>query len=113
MRRRWACRSGCWRLACGAASRKHGGTLAGAPVERLQKTLALDAHQPLTLDLAGSAAWEVRDFAKAALNWRRLLERLPAGDSRRAELDMAVRRAEQRARLGLPSPPWKKFESTP
>ena len=82
-----------------------GGVLAGAPLQLVQRALALDAGHAQALDLAGSAAWEVRDFAKAATYWKRLLEQIPAGTSRHSVLSAAIQRAEQRARLSLPSAP--------
>ena len=80
-----------------------GGSLAGQPRQLVDKALALDGDHAGALDLAGSAAWEARDFAGAARHWRRLLEQLPAGSARHAELSAAVERAEQRSRLLLPA----------
>ncbi len=79
-----------------------GGILAGQPRQMVDKALALDADHAGALDLAGSAAWEARDFAGAAHHWRRLLAQLPAGSARHAELSAAIERAEQRSRLALP-----------
>ncbi len=78
-----------------------GGTLVGQPEQLVDKALSLDATHPQALDLAGSAAWERRDFAAASHHWRRLLE-LTAGDPRQAELTAAIERAEGLARFSLP-----------
>ena len=95
--------AGVWTEYAEALGMAQGGRLAGEPVRLLQKALSIDARQPLALDLAGSAAWEVRDFAKAAMYWKRLLESIPASDPRHAELTLAIQRAEQRARFALPT----------
>jgi len=96
---------GVWVEYAEARGMAQGGTLAGEPLQLVQKALSIDAHHAQALDLAGSAAWEVRDFAKAAMYWKRLLEQIPSGSSRHAELSLAIERAEQRAKLSLPSPP--------
>lgn len=92
-----------WAEYAEAVGMQQGGTLAGKPMELVDKALALDPRHAKGLDLAGSAAWEAKDFAGAAAHWKRLLERLPAGSSRHGELAAAVRSAEQRARLALPA----------
>jgi cytochrome c-type biogenesis protein CcmH len=95
--------AGIWAEYAEAKALAQGGQLAGEPVRLLQRALSIDARHPLALDLAGSAAWEVRDFAKAAMYWKRLLELIPAGEPRHAELRTAIQRAEQRARFALPT----------
>jgi cytochrome c-type biogenesis protein CcmH len=79
-----------------------GGRLAGEPQQLIGKALLLDALNAQALDLAGSAAWEQRDFATASRYWKRLLEQLAPGTARHAELSTAIERAEQRARVALP-----------
>lgn len=94
---------GVWVEYAEALGLAQGGTLAGRPREMVDKALAIDADHPGALDLAGSAAWEARDFAGAAGHWRRLLPLLPAGSARHAELSAAIARAEQRSRTSLPA----------
>lgn len=86
-----------------AAGMVQGRTLIGEPKRLVDKALALDANHPGALDLAGSAAWEMRDFGAAAGHWKRLLAQLPPGSARHAALVVAIERAEQRARVSLPS----------
>jgi cytochrome c-type biogenesis protein CcmH len=86
-----------------AAGIVQGRTLIGEPQRLVDKALALDANHPGALDLAGSAAWELRDFSAAARHWKRLLSLLPPGSARHAELGLAIERAEQRARVSLPA----------
>ena len=95
--------AGIWVEYAEALGMAQGGKLQGAPLQMVEKALAIDARHVQALDLAGSAAWEVRDFAKAAMYWKRLLERIPAGEPRHAELSMAISRAEKQARLSLPA----------
>lgn len=86
-----------------AAGMVQGRTLIGEPQRLVDKALALDANHPGALDLAGSAAWESRNFSAAASHWKRLLALLPPGSARHAELGLAIERAEQRARVSLPA----------
>ena len=95
--------AGVWAEYAEALGMAQGGKLAGEPLRLVQKALAIDARHAQALDLAGSAAWEVRDFAKAAMYWKRLLEQIPVGEPRHAELRLAVQRAEQQARFAMPT----------
>ncbi len=96
--------AGVWVELAEAEGLGQGGTLAGRPVERVNQALALDATHPRALDLAGSAAWEARDYALAVTHWKRLLATLPEGDGRQVELQAAIDAAARRARFALPSP---------
>lgn len=79
-----------------------GGTLAGEPLALVNKALAIDPLHPRALDLAGSAAWEARNYAGAVEVWKRLLAQIPEGDIRRVELQAAIDAAERRGRFALP-----------
>lgn len=96
---------GVWVEYAEARGMAQGRTLIGEPLRLVHKALGLDASHAQALDLAGSAAWEVQDFAKAANYWKRLLEQIPPDSTRHAELSLAIGRAEQRARVSLPSTP--------
>ncbi len=93
-----------WLEAAEARGLEQGSTLVGAPHARVDKALAIDPEHPRALDLAGSVAWEQRNFAAAARHWKRLLAQMSASDGRYAELTAAIERAEMRARLSLPPP---------
>lgn len=93
---------GVWVEYAEARSMAQGRTLLGAPQQLVQNALALDAQHAQALDLAGSAAWEMGDFANAALYWERLLAQIPPESPRHAELSQAIARAQQRARFSLP-----------
>ena len=51
--------------------------------------------------MAGSAAFEERDFAAAARHWRALLALLPAGSPEHRELAAAIARADLSAGAGV------------
>lgn len=95
---------GVWVEYAEARGMAQGRTLAGEPLKLVQKALAIDGNHPQALDLAGSAAWEMREFRQAAAYWHQLLKQLRPGTPRHAELARAVERAEQRARVSLPPP---------
>jgi cytochrome c-type biogenesis protein CcmH len=80
-----------------------GGSLAGRPRELVARALALDPGNPRALEMAGSAAYEQRDFAGAADHWRRLLPQIADGTRQHAELAAAIARAERLA--GTPAVP--------
>ena len=94
--------AGVWVEYAEAHGMAQGRTLQGEPMRLVHKALALDAHHFQALDLAGSAAWEQRDYAGAVSYWQRLLVQIPARDPRHAELSQAIERAQQRVRLSLP-----------
>jgi len=90
---------GVWVEYAEARGMAQGGTLVGEPLRLVRKALALDARHAQALDLAGSAAWEMGDYADAAMYWNRLLPQLTPGETRHAELTGAIERAERLARL--------------
>lgn len=69
-----------------------GGRLAGRPRELIDRALALDAHHPKALELAGSAEIEAGNPAAALRYWQALLDRLPPGSAQQRELAVAVER---------------------
>ena len=75
-----------------------GRTLAGQPRELVQRALALDPTHPRALEMAGSAAFEQRDYAEAARYWRQLAAHLPGSSPQHRELVAAIARAEQMLR---------------
>ncbi len=79
-----------------------GRSLIGKPAELIQRALALDAAHPRALEMAGSAAYEQRDYAAAARWWDQLLAQLPPGSPAHDELSAALERARQRAQFALP-----------
>lgn len=55
-----------------------GKRLAGEPARHVQAALDVDPRHPKALALAGSIAFEARDYAQARGHWQRLLDVLPA-----------------------------------
>jgi cytochrome c-type biogenesis protein CcmH len=82
-----------------------GGSLAGKPTELVGRALALDGRNARALEMAGSAAYERRDYRMAATYWNDLLAQMPPGTPAYAELATAIQRAERRAALSLPPGP--------
>ena len=74
-----------------------GGKLAGKPRELIARALALDAHHPKALEMAGSAAYEQGNFEETLRYWRPLLAKLDAGSQQHRELTAAIARAERLA----------------
>ena len=79
-----------------------GGALAGKPAELIGRALALDGRNARALEMAGSAAYERRDYRMAATYWKDLLAQMTPGTPTYAELATAIQRAERRAALSLP-----------
>jgi cytochrome c-type biogenesis protein CcmH len=76
-----------------------GGTLAGPPRELVMRALALKPAHHKALEMAGSAAYEQRDFASAVRYWRQLLPQLPEGSPQQRELAAAIARAERQTQV--------------
>lgn len=55
-----------------ALASANGGDLTGAPLQSVDAALALDPANPKALALAGSAAFEARDYPRAIQYWQRL-----------------------------------------
>jgi cytochrome c-type biogenesis protein CcmH len=74
-----------------------GGSLAGAPRDLIARALAINPAHPKALEMAGSAAYEARDFALAATYWRELLAQIREGSREHGELAAAIARADELA----------------
>ena len=62
-----------------ATAMTSGETLAGKPTEMINRALKIDPENPKALQLAGSAAFEAKDYKKAVDYWQRVLKKLPPG----------------------------------
>ena len=87
--------AGVWCEYADALGMAQGGTLAGRPREIVMRALALDPSHPKALEMAGSAAYEQREFAAAARYWRQLLPKIPERSPQQQELASAIARAER------------------
>lgn len=92
-----------WAEYADAVGMAQGGTLAGKPRELIDAALALNPAHPKALELAGSAAYEVRAFRAAHAHWSALLAQLPADSPQRAQLQAALEKVERLAQFALPS----------
>lgn len=75
------------------------GDFAGEPDRLLARALEIDADNPKALALAGTAAFERKDFATAATLWERVLKQIPATEPVRQSVLASVNQA--RAGAGL------------
>jgi cytochrome c-type biogenesis protein CcmH len=79
-----------------------GRRLAGAPVNLIQQALRADPNHPKSLALAGSAAFEAKDYAQAVVYWERLQNLLQPGSESYRSVAAGV--AEAKALAGGASP---------
>lgn len=74
-----------------------GQTLVGAPEQVIQQALKLNPEHIQALALAGSAAFEKRDYGQAITQWRKLLALIPAQADMRASIERNIAQAESLA----------------
>jgi len=71
--------------------------LQGKPLELIKKALQLDPENPKALELAGSAAFEARDYKRAIEYWQNLLKRVPPNSEVAESLRERINEAKTRA----------------
>lgn len=81
-----------WCELADALGMAQGGSLAGRPGEMIDKALSLKGDHPRALEMAGSAAYEMRDYDRALLFWEPLLTQLDPQSREYRELRSAVER---------------------
>jgi cytochrome c-type biogenesis protein CcmH len=62
-----------------ATGMSEGRSLAGKPMEIINRALKIDPENLKALQLAGSAAFEAKDYKKAVEYWQRVLKKVPPG----------------------------------
>ena len=62
-----------------ATAMASGRTLEGRPMELIQRALKVDPDNAKALQLAGSAAFQAKDYKKAVTYWERVLKQVPPG----------------------------------
>ena len=62
-----------------ATAMAEGRSLGGKPAEIINRALKVDPENPKVLQLAGSAAFEAKDYKKAVDYWQRVLKKVPPG----------------------------------
>jgi cytochrome c-type biogenesis protein CcmH len=75
----------------------NGQRLAGQPVELINKALKLDPENPKALELAGSAAFEAKDYSRAISYWQKLLQKTPANSEVAQALTQRINEAKSLA----------------
>lgn len=71
------------------------GNLQGKPLELINKALQMNPQDGKALNLAGSAAYQIQDFSRAAAYWRRLLQLIPPDDAYAGNIRAAIQDAER------------------
>jgi cytochrome c-type biogenesis protein CcmH len=88
-----------WCELADALAMAQGGSLKGRPREIIDKALGLKGTHPRALEMAGSAAFEARDYPRALFYWETLLGQLEPRSAEHRELQAAVERLRRVADL--------------
>lgn len=72
----------------------NGRSLDGEPQQLIEQALAVDPNNVKALALGGTVAFQKKDYAKAALLWRRILESVPAETEFAQRIQSSIAEAE-------------------
>jgi cytochrome c-type biogenesis protein CcmH len=72
-----------------------GGTLQGKPMELVTRALTLDASNWKALALAGTAAFDRKDYAQAVTYWERMKATVPPGSQVAQSIDSSIAEARE------------------
>lgn len=78
----------------------NGQRLQGQPVELINKALKLDPGNPKALELAGSAAFEAKNYNQAISYWQKLLQKTPPNSELAQALSQRISEAKSLAGSG-------------
>ncbi len=78
----------------------NGQRLQGQPLELINKALKLDPENPKALELAGSAAFEAKNYSQAINYWQKLLQKTPADSELAQVLSRRINEAKSLAGTG-------------
>jgi cytochrome c-type biogenesis protein CcmH len=78
----------------------NGKSLLGRPGELISKALTLDPENPKALELAGSAAFEAKNYKDAINYWQRLLQKTPADSELGRALSERIEQAKSAEAAG-------------
>ena len=78
-----------------AMAMANGQRLQGKPQELIKKALQLDPENAKALELAGSAAFEAKNYKEAIDYWQRLLAKTPAGSEITQAITERINQAKQ------------------
>ena len=84
-----------WCELADALGMAQGGSLKGRPREMIDRALSLKGAHPRALEMAGSAAAEMRDYDRALAYWEPLLAQLEPQSREHRELQAAVERVRR------------------
>jgi cytochrome c-type biogenesis protein CcmH len=93
-----------------ALAMAQGRSMAGKPLELVNRALELDANQWKALALAGTAALERKDYKRAVAYWERLRKVLPPGSGMEESVEASI--TEARALGGAMPAPKPKTRAT-
>jgi cytochrome c-type biogenesis protein CcmH len=83
-----------------AVAMTNGQHLQGQPQELIKKSLTLDPDNAKGLELAGSAAFEMKNYKQAIDYWQRLLAKTPAGSDLAQTISERINAAKKLAGAG-------------
>ena len=86
-----------------ALAMAHGQSLQGEPEQLVARALEIDPKNLKALALAGTAAYERKEYAKAADIWARMLPLVPEGSEDAQAIGQNVNEARQLAGIGEPA----------
>ena len=72
----------------------NGRSLEGRPIELIQQALKVEPENAKALQLAGSAAFQSRDYKKAIDYWQRVLKQVPAESEVGREITARINEAK-------------------
>ena len=78
----------------------NGQRLQGQPLELINKALKLDPENPKALELAGSAAFEVKNYSQAINYWQKLMQKTPPDSELAQALSQRINEAKSLAGTG-------------
>lgn len=78
----------------------NGQRLEGQPLELINKALKLDPENPKALELAGSAAFEAKNYKQAINYWQKLMQKTPPNSELAQALSQRINEAKSLAGAG-------------
>lgn len=81
-------------------------SLSSAPMKLVERALKIDPSSPKALALAGTEAFERKDFASAVRYWEKLAQGIPADSAMMPELQSSIAQARQLGGLAEAASPF-------
>ncbi len=83
-----------------ALAMAHGANLAGEPEKLIERALRVDPNNAKALSLAGTVAYDNRDYALAVKHWERLHSSIPASSEFAESIQRSIDEAKRLAQAG-------------